>query len=421
MRDYSPAEASEELRQLLDFLETSEYNLWILPCNYRYLHTENKLYLEAADGTHGSWLANNLVGKIERGLTEKKSSPGQVFIELPSQNINKIGSSAKPIIDPLFLPPVIAKKPLLMSDAQKYAKQLHLFPTDLTRTPLFLPWARRFLKPSSQTMSGVHETRFGRIEYRGPAMGMLEECLCIFLATRWCANKYQKTKISLNDILDALGYKRDPKGRHQSRNRQTIQDALYRMTMNVFCCTMKSKKTDKKGESESNVTRTLSGVTMLTLLKSIHSNKDNDNDYIEYYFNSEFAESVINGFVTGIDLSLRLSIKGDIAQALERSIRSNKYFHGSANIFELAKTLVLYEHVKFHEKIFDLNVKDEKIERKKYEYVIRRRFKEAVEELIRVEFLTKDSKITGNEIVWFRTNKYKTISGPLVVERIQND
>jgi hypothetical protein len=267
--------------------------------------------------------------------------------------------------------------------------QLSFLPGDLSRVSPFKPMRRRDMKAAKFQEShyfpqGYKAQRvWGTLVINSPDLAIREEDLFLLVLRRWVqAGLPEALEITYSNFLDEMGYKRRPTGKHSNDAYRAFKESLTRLRRTTVELVIdKEKIEDDIGQ----------------VFQVISFDKK---EIAAIRVNQWFAHKIGLNMVAGINIEERNRIKGDIAKALHRFISSHRgESFGKYGI----------------EKLVDLIGLNYLMPTKKK----RALFRQAIKELIRIGFLSANSKVENDLVYWHRMKP--VLHGLKLIRTLKND
>ncbi|WP_052440444.1 RepB family plasmid replication initiator protein [Geobacter sp. OR-1] len=254
-------------------------------------------------------------------------------------------------------------------------------PTELTRTSPFFPMSKQEMSTREYIRDMIiADHAWGSIKYSGPKLSVYEEdMLIILLALLNEANNRIKTEVdgqttytyrgSLLQLLKMKGINKPGKNHYED-----ALSAFKLMTSARFDLTTNRQEGKKK-------------IPKKTTFKNLIMGGEYDHDTGEFTvtINPYFYEAYAAGEVTMIDAQMRSQINSPIAKALFRFMQSHRDDCWYGPLMTISAALNL-----------DMTLPKAKL---------RERLKKSVGELVKLNVLTKESRIEGDHVTIVRQSK----------------
>ena len=270
-------------------------------------------------------------------------------------------------------------------------EQTHLatwcgYPTDMTRCSPFFPMSpkeigkREFLENYLITSAG-----WGEIRYTGPKLSIYDEDVLIALLALLNSTSIFRSVIEDNGkktycykgpalpLLKLLGYSKPSK-----KDYTRLILSLERLAVAGVKLSVSAGKSKTGKKRDPRITQ------MVSILSSVYW--DEDKKELSVTVNPFFYETYCAGTITLIDIARRIAIKGVISKTLYRFVQSQQ----KAVVFE-GHFLTLADAMN--------------IDRDQPAKEIRRAIKTAINELIRHDILTRNSRFIAQDIIFLERSQ----------------
>ena len=360
------------LESLRGTLDAAAIDLWLRPLQASYDQEREELILVGLDQYSVTYVADTYLPQVQVALSKTVLADTKIKIRFGqnTKDEKEAGPSTQGSIVPISSAVIKPHPP----------RQIYLYPTKLCRSTFFRPVPRKDLRPASESFDHPPvETKWASLIWHGPDCGIREEDVLIFVIHKWVRQNFpDRLHCTYSEILDALHYKRDKKGSHDSNNFTSIKESLERIAKVSFKLVNKKKGKDTVGA--------ICGLMTMEWDDTIQK--------LTIIIDRRFGANIADGYVSGIED--RFSLKKDVSKALHRFLSSHG-MEGHYNILDVAQAINM-----------DMNLA--------YDSILRS-IQLGVKELKGNGFIETRSGIKKGVLHWWRSGQ--VLAGPKLVERVK--